>query len=251
MHAIIKIFLVLSSVIGITNTDAFGLNKKKQIPDVFYNTTYNTDIHTVLLRSATWELSLPVFELGSGQKLELHFDDISNNNRILGYTIVHCNTDWKASDIPEQEYVSGFGRGTIKQIVSSFNTTYDYMHYSLTFPEEECTPLISGNYALVVYNEENPDEIILTRRFYVTEKAVQINAAVKQPGFGPEKATGQQILFTVSYNNIEIKDPFNEITAIILQNNRYDNKIVLKKPFCNAGAFGVYRHGERYFPGRQ
>ncbi len=62
----------------------------------------------------------------------------------------------------------GMGREPLLNRKASFNTTYDFVHYRLTFPVEDCLPLISGNYAVVVFDENNPDEIMLIRRFYVS-----------------------------------------------------------------------------------
>ena len=128
-----------------------------------------------------WEFTLPVIEAGSDQQLEFRFDDFSGTSRTFGYTLVHCDENWMRSNLSPQEYLSGYGQGLIREKTSSFNTTFSYIHYRLVFPEEECRPIISGNYALVVYNEDHPDEIVLTRRFYVTEKSARLRRPFNSP----------------------------------------------------------------------
>ena len=219
-------------VIGITTPETFGLTiNQDQVPDTITDKVYRQGIHTVILKSAEWEFSMPVIEAGTSQQLELRFDDLSGETRTLAYTLIHCSMEWLKSPLSTGEYLSGFGQGTIRETFPSFNTTYSYTHYRLAFPNEDCSPQISGNYAIVVYYEDNPDEIVLTRRFYVTENSVQVDATVKQPGFGINRESGQQVLFNVNYNSTEIRDPLKEVTAVIFQNNRPDRKLVMDKPY--------------------
>jgi hypothetical protein len=226
---VISGFLIVS---GITTDFLFGLDHTIffQNDSVLVNASAET-IHTVLLHVKGNDFSVPIFSLGSDQKLELHFDDLSGNQLTCGYTLVHCDTYWKPSELSSQEFLSGYGKGVISEVESSFNTTIDYHHYRLEFPEEDCTPLISGNYVIVVYEENNPDNIILTRRFYVTEETAKTVASVRQPSAGIERETSQQVLFTVTYNTGEIRDPMKDVTAIVMQNNRYDRQVVLRKPY--------------------
>jgi hypothetical protein len=219
------------SVIGITNQSLFGLNNRLPRADVFTNSVFDSTIHTVLLHSATWELADPVIELGSDQQLELRFDDISNNSRVLAYTLVHCDQNWQRSTINQQEYLSGFGQGTISEHTVSINTTYDYVNYRLLFPVDECKPLISGNYVIEVFDENDPGKILLTHRFYVIEKTMQVEASLKQPSYGEEKETGQQLVFTVTFNTGDVRDPVREITPVAIQNNRDDRILIFNKPF--------------------
>ena len=223
---------IYSIVIGITLPDTFGLTfDQNQLPDTISDRVFQPDIHTVMLKSADWEFSMPVISVGTDQQLELRFDDLSGETRTFGYTLVHCSAEWLKSPLSAGEYLSGYRQGTLHESFPSFNTTHSYTHYRLVFPGEDCKPLISGNYALIVYDENNPDVLVLTRRFYVTENSVQIDATVKQPGYGTRKETGQQVLFNVSYNNPDIRDPRNEITAIVVQNNRADRQLVMDKPW--------------------
>jgi len=223
--------LIFFIVNALTINTAFGLAfHRKFYPDTFLNRIYLDNIHTVLLRSATWELSSPVIEAGSDQQLELHFDDLSGTRRNLGYTLIHCNADWQSSDLTPQEYLSGFGQGQIRELSASFNTTYDYFHYRLVFPEEDCMPVVSGNYALVVYDEYDPASIILIRRFYMAEKGALITARIKQPVDADHRESGQQLELTVNYDNSLVTDPVSEIRVVIVQNNRANYPNILNKP---------------------
>ena len=223
---------IFSIVIGITHPEAFGLAfDQDEPPGIITDAIFKPYIHTVLLKSADWEFSMPVISIGTHQQLEFRFDDLSGERRTFGYTLVHCSADWLKSPLSSGEYLSGYGQGTLHESFPSFNTSYSYTHYRLLFPNDDCAPLISGNYALIVYDENNPEEPVITRRFYVTENSVQIIAEIKQPGYGTQKETGQQVLFNVNYNSTDIRDPLHEITAIVVQNNRSDRQLVMHKPY--------------------
>ena len=244
-------YSIIVIVIGLTTTSVFCLTINQGLyPDTFVNKVYAAEIHTVLLRSADWELSIPVIDAGSTQQLELRFDDLSVSQRSYGYILVLCDANWKKSELSPQEYLSGFGQGIIRESASSFNTTYDYRHYRLVFPEEDCLPILSGNYALVVYDQEYPDKIMLTRRFYVTEQTVRIEARIKQPAYGNFKETGQQIEFTVLHDDRQIRDPLNEVSAVVIQNNRDDKSLTIAKPFSILPGRLEYTDPEKgIFPG--
>jgi hypothetical protein len=245
------LFLLIFIVNGITTFVVFGLRVPEvSYPDIITNKVYSEGIHTVLLGSDTWELAAPVIEAGSSQRLELHFDDFSGSIRTFGYTLVHCDATWHPSDLSNQTYLSGYGYGMIRESFTSTNTQRDYIHYRLTFPEEDCMPVISGNYALVVYNDADPSQLILSRKFYITEKLVQITAQVKQPTAGSLLETGQQLDFSLQFDPNLIRDPLNDLATVIRQNNRDDNALILQKPsFMQTGRMDYSSPGEGIFAG--
>ena len=229
-YGIISLFCV----IGITISSTFGSETNSdQLPDVLENHTYDPDIHTVWLGYTNWSFSLPVIELNTEQKLELRFDDLSGESRSFGYTLIHCDMNWQRSPLSENEYMGGFGSGIIRESEASLNTTYFYINYSLVIPNDDVIPLVSGNYVLVVFDESDPENIILTRRFFVLENTMEIEARVSRPPFGDFNQTGQQLHFSVKYNNGAIRDPKTEITALALQNYRFDVEKKFDKPYLN------------------
>jgi hypothetical protein len=245
-------FLILLNIVtGITTNSAFGLTwSEKLLPDTFKNEVYDAGIRTVLLNTSGWAFSLPVLNAGSHDQLELRFDDLAESPRNFGYAIYLCNSSWEKSELPEQEYISGFPTGVISEARASFNTTYDYFTYRLLFPEENCELLQSGNYALVVFDRENPDKIVLSRRFYVATNQVQIQAKVKPPLYTQQKETSQQLEMVVAYNSNEIRDPVSEIKVVVMQNGRDDQVRVLGKPYSVIpGRLEYTDQDQVFFPG--
>jgi hypothetical protein len=223
------LIILFTSLFASQRISGSGLPDNNAI-EPFGNEIFSETIHTVMLRSTTWEFSPPVYELGSMQKLELLFDDLSAIPHTFSYTFVHCDAYWRSSALQPQEYLSGIGTGTIQESSPSVNTTYGYFHYRLEFPQEDCMPVLSGNYALLVSDVDDPDRTILTRRFYVVEKSVQITGRIKQPTPGDFKETGQQVELTLNYNNLAMNDPVRDLDVVIRQNGREDNIIHHLKP---------------------
>jgi hypothetical protein len=218
-------------------------------PCVFEDRVYSGEIHTVVLRNTDWELSMPIIEAGSQQQLELRFDDLSSQNRNFGYTLVLCDANWKPSDLSTQDYLSGYGQGNIRDYSNSFNSLYSYIHYRLVFPEEDCAPTLPGNYALVVFDEANPDKIVLTRRLYIIDHEVTVDARVSQPVSNDQRETSQQVEFTVTCNNSEVCDPLSEVCAVIRQNNRSDKTLLLKPYSIQGNQLFFNNPREGIFPG--
>ena len=115
----------------------------------------------------------------------LEFDDLSRDQPTFLYKVIHCNADWTLSDLTEQEYLEGYPENEIPGGDPSFNTYYTYLHYTLQIPNENTRLLVSGNYLLVVYRDRNPDDVVFTKRFMVTEGRVNIEATAGIPGSEP------------------------------------------------------------------
>lgn len=245
-HKINSTKRIIILIIYLTTSTCFGfLHKASSQQETYTDSVYLRDIRTVLLRNASWERSLPVIELGSDQQLELVFDDLSDSTRYFGYTLIHCDSEWHPSSISKQQSLQGFAEGEIHDMQRSFNTTYDYMHYSLKFPEENVKPIISGNYVIVVYDVNQPEKFILTRRFYIIERIVQIEGTVNRAPSANYYETGQLVQFSVIDPKNEIQDPNSELIAVIMQNERPDNVLTIEKPIYIAPGRYDYTYTDR------
>jgi hypothetical protein len=200
--------------------------------DFYFNNTYNDKIKTVQLYKEGWNLSYPVIKLKDREKLVLHFDLLDNQAESYYYTFIHCDKDWKKSDIFTNDYLDGYSENPIEQYERSFNTTVGYFHYNVSFPNDRISFNLSGNYVVIVYPAGQPEEPVLTQRFVITEDAVKINLSPHRPLMTKENDAYQQIDFTVSYPGLNLNDPQRNIYAAILQNGRWDNaKTNLKADF--------------------
>ena len=168
----------------------------------------------------------PVISLEEDEFVTLKFDDLSNNEETYTYKIVHCNATWENSNLSESEYLDGFYTGYISPKSTSTNTYFPYSHYELNFPNEDCRPLISGNYAILIY-EDNNELPILSACFSVVEPKVALNAKSTPLTILSYKDSYQQVDIDVDYADYNISQPSNEIKILVRQNQRIDNQVYL------------------------
>ena len=185
--------------------------------------TYQENIKTVQFNIKNVPLSLPVIKLGGGEILELQFDELNSEYQDYTYTVIHCNRNWQKSDIPPAEYIDGFLEENIMNYDFSFNTVQNYMHYSFSFPNQNFNIKLSGNYLLLVYKDFDREKPIITRRFRVYEKLVDIDAQVRLPMVMSKRRTHHQIDVVINHPEFDIRNPFGDIELHIQQNYRWDN----------------------------
>ena len=194
------------------------------------NAIYRENIHSVQFYRKGWEFSLPVIELGMDQQLILKFDEISEGTTNFFYTITHCDVEWYPSRIGQAEYMEGFIENPVSDYAASVNTTIKYTNYQLLLPNEQVRFLVSGNYLLSLFDEDNRTSPVLTRRFYVLELLTEIRGEVKNSTFEGYRGRDQEIDFTVDYSHVSIPDPRTEVKVVMMQNMREDNCLVNLKP---------------------
>ncbi len=194
------------------------------------NAVYSEDIKSVRFSRQGFELSNPVLELGENARLLLQFDDLSGQAKRYSYTIIHCDPSWNESFLPQSQYLEGFPDNPIDDYARSFNTTFSYVNYALELPNDRVRFKLSGNYILLVYEENDREKQVLSRRFYVTEPLVTIEGRVRRATTDAFRGENQEVDFTVIHDKLRIDNPRDEIRVVVMQNNRWDNAIVNLKP---------------------
>lgn len=191
---------------------------------------YKENIKTPQLYVKGEPLSMPVLFMNGNKKLELHFDDLDSEFHTYSYKIVHCNANWEPSSLNPQEYISGYFNGFIEDYKYSFNTLFSYIHYKLEFPNQELTFTKSGNYIIKVYANNNEDDLLLTRRFFVVEQRLSIESNIHMATLARHRDYKQEVDFTINTQNYNIQDPYADIQVVLSQNRRWDNAIFNLKP---------------------
>jgi len=132
------------------------------------NNIYAEGIHSIKLTLQGTDFGQTIIQLHSGERLELTFDDLLQKDYFLKYTLIHCTHDWQYSSLNQIEYLDGFSEDLINDYSFSFNTIVPYTRYRLVFPTDEMRITKSGNYLLVVY-DDNIDNPVLTKRMMVLD----------------------------------------------------------------------------------
>jgi hypothetical protein len=212
--------------------------------------TYQENIRTVQFNVQNVSLSLPVIALNGGEVLELSFDDLSGEYQDYSYTVIHCDRNWKPTDIPSSEYITGFLEENVMNYDFSFNTVQKFIHYKLAFPNQNFRMNISGNYVLVVYRDFDRNKPIITRRFRVYEKLVDVKAEVRMPMEIIKRRTHHQVNVQVLHPDYRIQNPVGDLSIQIQQNYRWDNmKTDMKPIFINEGKVTYDNMGDVVFEG--
>ncbi len=187
-------------------------------------------IHTVQVYKKGWNMSYPIINLYPQEQLTLEFDDFAYDSKNYQYSIVHCTSDWEPSGLMQTEYIDGFMPNAVEDYAYSFNTTFDYIHYTLDFPNDDIKLKVSGNYLIKIFELGYEDEPILVRPFYVSEQAVSIIPRIKYTGNANYRASMQELNFSIQHPNFRIDNPRDEVKVVLQQNGRWDNRIDDLKP---------------------
>jgi hypothetical protein len=200
------------------------------------------DVKSLEIRLGGEMISSPFMELDSDEKIEIAFDAMHRTSERFAYSVIHCNADWTKSELISLEYMRGFQNEAVEDIANSFNTTARYTNHILTLPNENVRFLVSGNYAVQVFEEYAPDNIIFTACFSVVEPLVEIEASVKTNTDIDFNMGSQQVEFSVIQQNVNIAFPHTDLKTLVYQNNNRNDVRYGIKPLIIRGKQIVYQH---------
>ena len=188
-----------------------------------------------------------IITLGSDDRIEFSFDEMSHEYHRYTYHIQHCDAGWKPStDLLESDYLDGFNGETIDEWENSLNTTFDYTHYSLTIPNDQVSLKLSGNYRISI-REDNKE--VAYFKFCITEDGHLLSARLSGNTDIDANDSHQQLNMTVNYGNLTVRDPEKELYTVVMQNRRADNQVINPTPTYDAGNRLTYEHcRELIFP---
>ncbi|WP_165025711.1 DUF5103 domain-containing protein [Dysgonomonas sp. ZJ279] len=202
------------------------------------------EIHTIEVNiNGDWNRE-PIMKLNSNEYVHIGFDRISENSfHRLRYRITHCDANWKKSkELSDIEYLDGFNDNPIEDDAPSINTTMIYTHFNLDIPNRDVKLRFAGNYAVEVYEEDNPDNILLMACFSVLDTKVNVGYVISTNTDIDSNKEHQQLGITVNFPNLSIREPLSELKVFVQQNNRIDNERQLTKPsFINTSRM-IYEH---------
>ncbi len=214
------------------------------------DTVLKKSIKTVQLFRKGWEFSYPVLELKNDKFLSFSFDDLDENSKNYNYTVIHCDMDWMPSRLSPSEYIDGFEQNPLVNYESSVSTNISYIHYYLKIPNEHLSLKLSGNYVLLVYEDNNVETPVLIKRFVVTEELVQIFANVRRSVLPDYENTSQEVNFRISHHSFQIDNPDQTIKIAVVKNNNWRSAVSDIKPMQINNDEIVYENDEKnIFPG--
>lgn len=169
-----------------------------------------------------------------GEQLVLRFDDLDNNSQIYRYTIKHLDRNWNEDNLFFTEYATGKLNGAIDNFKYSFNTYQAYTHYTLTFPNEDIQPKISGNYELIVY-KHSPKKPLFKKRFSISENSVNIGLKVSHNHQSKTPELNQRVEIHAVNTSGNLNQNLNSVSLNIIQNNNFNTGFFNLKPSSISG----------------
>lgn len=203
---------------------------------VYDNKVYNTQIKTVQCYNTQKEQSIPVITLGTTEQLLFSFDDLKGGSRDYWYTIEHCTYDWKSSDISILNYLDGSSEDRIIDYAYSSKTLQKFTHYTLTLPNDQIKPKITGNYLLKVYENGDVNKPVCSQRFFITDKQVNVSTEVIPSNDVALRFTNQKVNVALSHT-ITIQNPSNDIKVLLMQNgDPLTTKVNIRPTYVKPGS---------------
>ena len=177
------------------------------------------NIKSVKFFAGSNPLSYPVSNLEGSIPLYFEFDDTDGDSKSYFYKIIHCDMNWNVSDLNESDFLNGYNGVEIQNVENSVFTLRQYTNYKLRLPNKDVSWSISGNFVLVVYDDN--DDIIITKRFLVSENRILVSSYIDHAKDVTKYFTHQSINVELNTKDFYVVDPLKEFKITILQNYKW------------------------------
>lgn len=202
-------------------------------------------IQTVLLHPVDRVDAPAVVGLGQPRALQLRFDDFSQSVLPLRYVWVHCDRNWQPSPIIASEFLSGFWEGQIAEGRLAFNTYQGYSHYEMQLPEESSMPVLSGNYYLRIFADE---QLLLQLPVVFAEGPSALQVAVRRPVAAKWTDRYHEVDAWFPWDASRTQNPFSDVRLAVLQNRDWNSYRLLAPRFAQGDRLDFdYNGGENAF----
>ena len=194
------------------------------------STIHHQRIATLQVVAGTDWLSMPITRLG-GNPINIDFDDLTHDYHRYTYQIIHCDALWQPSEgLNDTDYLQGInGEYVIDDVEQSLNTDQLYTHYHLSIPNANCRLKMSGNYKVIV-TDDNTGEQMLTACFMVVDEKMSVAIGYSSNTDIDTNKSHQQVSLNVGYGGMRITNPSQQVKTVVLQNGRWDNAVVNAQP---------------------
>lgn len=199
-----------------------------------FNDIFKENIKTSIIRLSSDHKELlhenQIISLENVGNATLEFDDINLKNTNYFLRIIHCNSNWKPSNLNEIEYLVDFNDAPIRYPLNSMGTKVPYLHYQIPLPKVR----VSGNFIAMVYANSNKNDTVIIKRFSVYTNEVLVASRINFAKSNLVRNTHQSVELSLVYpENYTINSDEN-LTIEVRQNFRSENQLKkLPKPIVN------------------
>jgi hypothetical protein len=218
--------LLVPVSLGLSAQDDYANDNQLRYEDWIYKPY----IKTAQLHEASYDANPAIIKFNSAELLELSFDDLEADKKTYSISFIHCTANWEPSDLMLSEYMTGFFDANFLNFTYSANTIQKYTHYAIQFPQANMQFSKSGNYIAYVYQDNDKEKLVLTKRFMIYDDKITVVANVRQAVGNDNQYESQHIDFSVINTAYELTNPYTDMKVVITQNNRWDNAVRDIKP---------------------
>ena len=189
-----------------------------------------------------------VMEMGKWH-VDIGFDELSHDYHRYRYHIEHCDANWQPTDgLFESNYIDGLNDQFIEDYEKSFNTTQIYTHYSLRLHNEQTRLLLSGNYRVSIYDEDEDEEPVATAQFSLVEPLMSVSGQVDANTDIDFQQSHQQVSLNINYGSMRVTDPDRELQTYVMQNRNSDRRVLVHPNIRKAGGCEFNHQRALIFP---
>ena len=188
------------------------------------------------------DYATPVIKFGSTDKIKIEFDQLSPEMQYLRYSVMHCDANWQPSQLVDSECTDGFNEANVENYSFSSATFAHYVHYDITIPNDDMNFLVSGNYLLKVYPEEDSETTYLQVRFSLSEDCIDIIPEITSRTDIDYNKANQQLSIEVDTREYYVDNMYEDLKISIIQNSRTDNMVSVNHPMRVAGRKAFFEH---------
>lgn len=186
----------------------------------------------------------PVMMAGRGHFVDISFDDLKHEYERYSYRIIHCDAEWKRSEIYEGDYLKGMnGTDVLEDYEQSQLSEMEYNHYSFRLPNQNTQLLLSGNYKVEIIDENK--KTMAQACFSILTPRVKVDIELSANTDIDTYDSHQQVSFTIDNKNYDVANPESEFKPVVTQNHRWATHVSNLKPtFIRNGGLS-YNHNRR------
>lgn len=171
-----------------------------------------------------------VMRLNSEDRLEVGFDELSHDNHRYIYRIERCEADWTVAEgVFESEWLEGFNGLVMESGERSVNTVVPYTHYRLVLPNDECRLKMSGNYRIMI-DDDDEGTTVATVELMVVEPLMTLSLSTSRNTDIDTHTRHQQLTMRADYGGLRVTRPEEQVIAVVTQNQRCDNRCWNPRP---------------------
>jgi hypothetical protein len=175
----------------------FSLSAVAQFPatkggDVYTDSIANSDIVSVTLCRDERQNTPPIIALRGDARLLLSFDYLGDEPISPVYRILHCDPDWRLSDLFPSDYLVGFEENLFPAPKRSLGTAQNYQHYTLQLPNADVKLRLAGNYILQVRDAYHGGALLFQRQFALLDERVMLTLDQREV-VGVRRLSHQQV----------------------------------------------------------